>query len=164
MTTPQFNRTPYLITSRKFPEEIPILINELSKMYFDIAYAVNQREISIYTTTQVDTGQRWFNVGNTVNRQQAFRQVYTVASILNGTTTIPANISTDSNTRFTHIYGIANFPLNFSLPIPYVNVATPGDGIQLRYNWSTGNIEIITTTGNYTSYSAIIVLEYILNN
>lgn len=167
MTTPeapQLNFAPYLITSRIFPIEADQLPNVLNKMYFEVANAVNARTNGIYDKFQVATGNRYFNDGDPTNRKQSFRQVYTITSLPNtATSTIASGISIDSNTQFVNIYGVAQSS-GVAVPFsPWVN-GTPNDAPYLRVNLSTGDIEIITTSANWTTYSGVIVLEYILNN
>lgn len=157
-------QTPFLPTSRVFPDNYVELEPHLTKMYIDVAQAVNSRVIGIYDKFQVVTGERWFNDLDPQKKRQTYRQVYSVPSILNGTTSIPLNFTVDANTNFTHIYGAANsVSAGFSVPIEHINVAAPADSISIRINRTTSTIEIITTTANWTTYSAIIVVEYLLN-
>ena len=160
---PQLNFQPYIVSSRDFPLDKENLPQILSQMYFEVAYAINNRTIGTYDRFQIPTGNKYFNDGNPTNRLQSFRQVYTVSSIPLGTTPIASNISIDSNTQFVNIYGTAQ---NGSIAIPLTpwNMTRTDDAVYLRVNESTGNIEIITNSTNWAAYSAIIVLEYILNN
>lgn len=162
--TPQLNQAPYLIASRQFPQDKEQLERVLNKMYFEVANGVNARTIGVYDKFQIATGNRYFNTGDPTNRLQSFRQVYTLANLpAAGTATIPSNIAIDNNTQFVQIYGVVQ---NGSIAVaftPWV-VGTPNDAPYLRVNEATGNIEIITTSGNWTTYSGIITLEYILNN
>lgn len=157
------NRSPYLITSRKFPTDQVQLEPTLNKMYIEVAAAVNARTVGLYNMSQITTGDLYFNDGDPQDPHPGFRRVYQLASIAMGTNTIPLGFTPSSTTRFVDMYGTANRPTVRSVPIPFVNVGAPADGIELRVNWATSNIEIVTTTGNWTTYSAIIVLEYILN-
>lgn len=166
MTTPpapQLNFSPYIVSSRIFPFNDVELPNVLNKMYFEVANGVNARTIGIYDKFQIATGNRYFNDGDPTNRLQSFRQVYTLASIAIGTNTIASNIAIDANTRFVNIYGVAQSTTIATPLTPWI-VGTPNDAPYLRVNLATGNIEIITTTANWTTFSAIVVLEYILNN
>jgi hypothetical protein len=156
-------RQPFLITSRKFPLEGEKLQQDLGKMYFDVANAMNNREIAQYDRMQINTGQRWFNNGNPQNRLQAFRQVYTLDSIASGTNVIASNIPIDARTKFTYINGVAQ-SLTIATALTPWNITRTDDAPYLRVNLATGNIEIITNTANWVGYSAIVVLEYILNN
>jgi len=162
MTIPTQNRTPFLITTRKFPQDFIQLEPVLTKMYFEVSNAVNTREVSLYELSQINTGQKWFNTGNPINPLQAFRTVYTRTGIPNGNTTITHNLPIDINTQFVNIYGTANRPNTKFVPLPFVDGSGGGDNIGLFVD--TTNIHIVTTTANWTAYNAIIVLEYILNN
>jgi hypothetical protein len=157
------NRSPYLITSRKFPSDPAQLEPTLNKMYIEVAAAVNARTVGLYNMSQITTGNIYFNDGDPQDQHPGFRRVYQLASIASGTNTIPLGFTPTSTTRFVNMYGTGNSPSVQSVAIPHVNVTTPTDGIELRVNWGTSNIEVVTTTGNWTAYSAIIVLEYILN-
>lgn len=160
--TPQLSAAPYLITSRTFPTDIEELVPVLNKMYFEVGNAVNVRTIGIYDKFQIASGNRYFNTGDPTNRLQSFRQVYTLTGIANGDNTIAHGISVDSNTQFVRIYGTANNPNTKFVPLPYVDGSGGGDNIGLYVD--TTNIHIVTSTANWTSYNAIVVLEYILNN
>ena len=164
MVTPQLNNAPYVITSREFPQDSIQLSQVLTKMYFEVSNAINNRTIGLYDQYQIPTGNRYFNTGDPTNRLQSFRQAYQVNALPNNTTlTIPSNISIDSNTKFVNIYGVAQSGTIAVALTPWI-VGTPNDAPYLRINKTTGNIEIITTSGNWTAFSAIITLEYILNN
>lgn len=139
------------------------LPNVLNKMYFEVANAINSRTNGVYDKFQIATGNRYFNDGDPTNRLQSFRQVYTLASIANGTNTIASGISIDSNTKFVKTYGEAQSS-TISTPLTPWKMGVLDDAPYVRVNNSTGNIEIITTTANWTTFSAIVVLEYILNN
>lgn len=157
-------RQAFLITTRFFPLEPEQLQFVLTKMYFDISQAVNFREVALYENTVINTGQRWNNTGSPTNRQTALRQVYNLAALPSSTTaTIPTGIDfTDSpHTEFVNIKGVIQSSGYAQAITPYVN-STPNDVPYWRVNISTGNIEVTTTTANWTSYSAVIVLEYIL--
>jgi len=157
------NLSSFLITSRKFPTDEALLEPTLTKMYTDVANAVNARTVGVYNSSQIKTGNIYFNNGIEHNQHPGFRKVYQLASIASGINAIPLDITLISTSRFVNMYGTANRPSVQSVGIPYVNVTTPADGITLRINWTVPQIEVVTTTGNWTAYSAIIVLEYILN-
>lgn len=167
MTTPeapQLNASPYIVSSRTFPKEGDELHNVLNKMYFEVANGVNARTNGVFDKFQIATGNRYFNDGDPTNRKQSFRQIYSIAALPNTTTaTIASGIAIDANTMFVNIYGVAQSATIAVAFTPWV-VGTPNDAPYLRVNMSTGNIEIITTSANWTTFSGIIVLEYILSN
>lgn len=74
MSTNIVNKSPFLRTSRNFPEDAQPLAVETNKSYVDIANAVNSREISIYPSGRpAQNGQTWYL---TSQAQNAFRQIY----------------------------------------------------------------------------------------
>jgi hypothetical protein len=77
----------------------------------------------------------------------------------NTTASVAHGISVTANTVFTRIYACGTNPNTKFVPIPYVNVGTPGDGVELWVD--TTNVNIKTTTANWTSYTAIVVVEYL---
>ena len=111
MSTNFVNQTPFLRTTRKFPEEIQALQVEIDKSYLDIANVVNDRTIGIFPTNRpAITGESWFLKGN--QKQQTVRQTYTFTS----TASFAHNISLitfpnvvrafGSYTDGTHVYGL----------------------------------------------------------
>ncbi len=150
--------SPLLSGTRYFPEDSLLLQREIINAYVDIANAVNAREIGIYSLQQEVTGQKFFIQRNSASSDVG-RKCFQIPSILNGTTTIPHGIDIQGITVFTHIYGTATNPSTSFLPIPYVNVGTPANGIQLSVNAT--NIVLTTTSADYTAYSAVIILEFV---
>jgi len=76
MTTNIANQSPFLRTSRNFPDEIKNLVVQVNKAYVDTANCVNDRTIGLYPVNrQAITGNAWFFSNNL--RQQTLRQVYT---------------------------------------------------------------------------------------
>ena len=79
MSTNFVNQTPFLRTTRKFPEEIEGLQVEIDKSYLDIANVVNDRTIGLFPVNKpAITGESWFLQGN--RKQQTIRQTYTFTS------------------------------------------------------------------------------------
>lgn len=82
MNTNFINRTPYLRTSRSFPEDLHNISIEINTAYLDIANAVNQRTIGLFTLTKpVVTGESWFYNNN--QKHQGLRQIYTFTTFAN---------------------------------------------------------------------------------
>jgi hypothetical protein len=161
-------QVPYLPTTQNFPEDAKSLSNTLSKWATDVAQNMNTRSIGIYNMVQSATGNKYYtnqnmNPANPIEYRQSFRQVYTLAALPNSTTaTIPTNIQNIAMATFVNIYGVAQSASIATALTPWV-MATPNDAPYLRINISTGNIEIITTSGNWVTYAANITLEYLLN-
>lgn len=103
MTIPTINDTPFLFTSRRFPQEPSQLSLELSKSYIEIANAVNTRSIGIFPASKAAiNGQRWYLGQQLVNpNQQGFTQVYPITSF----TTFNHGLNLDSIDRFTQCWG-----------------------------------------------------------
>lgn len=94
------NQSPYLRTSRDFPEDSHQLSVELERTYIDIAGRVNDRIIGIYPTNRpAVTGSSYYLSGQT--RQQELRQVYTFTS----TSSITHGINVIDPSQFTLCYG-----------------------------------------------------------
>lgn len=99
MTANIVNKTPYLRTSREFPEDAPELSKTLSKTYIDIASIVNNRTIGIYPTTRsAITGNTYYY---STLKQQSLRQLYSFKS----TTVIPIGFKLASISNIIQMYG-----------------------------------------------------------
>lgn len=156
-------QSPYLITSRKFPQNPVELETVLSKSYNDTAFNVNISTSGIYDKVQVDTRNKYYNDAQNERKRQSYRQTYTLAALPNaGTATIPTNIVITATTQFVNIYGTAE-SATIAVPLTPWNMTRTDDAPYLRVNKTTRNIEIVTNSGNWTGFSAMIVLEYILN-
>jgi hypothetical protein len=153
------NQVAYLPTSRNFPPEINQLTVEINKSYVDIASAVNGRTISIFPATRpAINGESWF-LNN--QRQQGFRQVYSITSYASFDTGI---LIFDVNT-FTRIYGVVIAANNAYIPIPYVDggTTTSNVGIFLSPGTNPDTYRVAFTPGgtNPGIKSGIIILEWI---
>jgi hypothetical protein len=155
MTTP----TPFLPNTRFFPLEGEYLQRELNLFYNDCAGAINGKDIALYTKEATSTGQKFFAADGKSATRATMRKGFTFPSILNGTTSTPHGITVVPTTQFTRIYGTANRTSTRFFPLPYINVITPADSIQLSI--SATDVVLTTTTGNYTDCMAIVIIEYI---
>ena len=101
MSTNVINTSPYLRTSREYPQDDPHQLSvEVNKSYIDIANAVNNRTIGLYPiTTPAITGNSYFLKANA--KQQTFRQVYTFTTLA----AINHGITFKPTTQFTAMYG-----------------------------------------------------------
>lgn len=169
-------QVPFLRTSRVFPQDPAELEKALSKMYIEIANTVNSKTGGTYNRAQVITGNSYFasatqniSVNQPIQYRQSYRQLYTMTGLPNaGTKSIPLNITNVNNIKdvtFVNIYGTAQDTVTNNLAVPLTPwiFATPNDAPYLRVNYATSNIDIITTTANWVSFNAIIILEYLLN-
>lgn len=134
----------------------------------NIALALNIADKGYYVLTEFITGQQFFvnpKLTSSTNPQPNFRPVF--RKVINfgplpddaGFLTQPhgLTIKNPNQYTFTRIYGTANDQTNRSyLPLPYAS--TSGNDIELEV---TATDVKITTTSNRSSYSAIVVLEYL---
>lgn len=167
MMNPNAIQAPYMITSLSFPEDPVQLRAVLTKDHTDTASCINSKTNGIYNKFQIVTGNQYFsdqnfNIDNPIQFRQSYRQVYELQGLPNaGTATIPSNINPIADATFVNIYGTTQ---NTSVAVALTpwNMTRTDDAPYLRINKTTGNIEIITNTANWITYSAIIVLEYLL--
>lgn len=147
------NQSPYLKTSRSFPQDIKVLSFELNKAYIDIASAINYRTIGIFSTGRpVITGESWFV--NNSQKQQTLRQVYTFTSAGN----IPHGINIGRIDRFTRIYGTW-FDGNLWYPLPFVDALLPNTEVIVNGIDAT-NIKIKKGAAA-TIVSGTVILEWL---
>jgi hypothetical protein len=148
------NQNPYLPTSFKYDEET--LIPRLQDNYFSIASAINRREVSLYTTAELRNGVEW-QIGN--EQHGVLRKVIDFGTLPNATTkNVAHNITTNTNTFFTKIYGVSKDPSTPQwIPLPFAST-TSANNISLLVN----NTNVVITTGvDRTAFTeTYIVLEY----
>jgi len=152
------NKTPYLRTSREFPDNIEHLSKETLKAYIDTANAVNNRIVGIFPTKNPSlTGESWFI---TTSRQQSFREFYTSTT----TTAIPHGIKFFSSIPyFTRMWGQYTDGTNWYGLIPGSNVAIAG---QISFYIDPVNINFVVGAGSppVTALTKfIIILEWMSN-
>lgn len=166
------NQTPYLRTSREYPEDnMPELVQEVNKSYLDIASAVNERIIGIFPVNRpAITGESWYISGS--RTQQTLRQVYTISStqyisgsILHGINILGISQMSphcygsylDSSGNYNgFIYGSSS---GTTIPGQISFFITPNS----VGNIFDGTIAFRTGSGAPTFVSGIIVLEWIGN-
>lgn len=152
MTVNVANQTPYLRTSREFPEDLKLLAVEVNRSYIDIATAVNNRTIGIFATNRpIITGDSWFFSSQ---RQQSLRRVYQFTN----TTNIPHGINVSQVSRFTSMYGTFTDGTNWYGLIDGSNVAIAG---QISFYVDPTDIIFLTGAGAPTLTNGTIVLEWL---
>jgi len=137
------------------PEELERV---LTQSYIDLAQAANFKEVGTYETTEIVTGQQFFNTAAPQNKRFTYRRCYVVGAIAAGATLlIPHGIA--GIIMFTRMYGTCITNVVDYRPIPMVSATTLTDQVSLRVVGA--NIEIVNgaTAPNITS--GVIVLEYI---
>lgn len=152
------NTTPYLRTSREYPQDDAHQLSvEVNKSYVDIAASVNQRTIGIFPTNNpAVTGESFYL---TTARQQTLRQIYPFGAIVAGTSlSIPININ--GLVQFTRIYGTCITALPDYRPLPYASVAANAN-LDLRV--TSSNIVISVGSASPNIISGIIICEWMTN-
>lgn len=148
------NRVPYLPTTRKFPQDLEELESEISKMYVDVAGAVNSRVIGIFEQYAAITGERWFSVNtqqNVQQKRQTQRQVYHITS------GAAFNHGIKVVSLFTRIYGSFTNGTNY-YPLPFVD-PTAANQIGLVVNAT----QVVINVGGSapTISNGVVVLEWL---
>jgi hypothetical protein len=148
------NTSPYMRTTREFPEEMHKLTVEVNKAWLDTAKAVNERTIGLYPTTRpAITGNSYFFSLNL--RQQSIRQVYQFTAA----GSIPHGINTTQIWGFASITGTFTDGTNW-YPLPYVSET--GATNQISIQVTPTNIVITAGAGAPpTITKGIVILEWI---
>lgn len=153
-----------------FPEEDPEQYDVMLRTYLStISTSVNTKDSGLHTQEEIITGQNFLPISSTTTSSNLIdRDVFRVtvdcgALPNNSTKTIAHGITTTQNFSIVKLYGAATDPgvstLTSGIPIPYVNVSTPADGVELAIDAT--NILITTTTANFTAYiRSFVVVEY----
>lgn len=156
MTANVTNQVSYLRTSRQFPEDLRQLTIEITKTYIDLANAINNRVISIFSKNVPSiTGENWFI---TNQRQQGFRQIYTFTSA----GSIPHFINFTNVFAFVKIYGTFTNGTNW-YPLPYVDVTAANNQVNIIVTPTNIVITGGSGGGQPTITSGFVVLEWITN-
>lgn len=154
MTANVLNKTPFLRTSRDFPEDAKMLSIEIDKTYLDIANAVNVRTIGVFPSNKpVVTGESWFYFKN--QKQQSLRQIYNLSSLAS----FSHGLQFNSIANFSKITGTL-FDGTDYYPLPYVS-PTATDCIGL----SVTDMQVVITAGATapTFSRGLIILEWLSN-
>jgi len=142
---------------------------KLREYLTDISSAINMKDSGLYLNEEIITGQQFVPIFNTstssnVNYREVFRKVIDFGVLPDSTTkSVAHGITTTENFTVVKLYATATDPaastLQSGIPIPYVNVSTPTDGVQLEMDAT--NINITTTTSNFITYTrCFVVVEY----
>ena len=143
------------------------LVTRMYQLLNQMAIGVNNREIAIYGTDEIPSGQTYFpnpqngvTIDATAAPRGTYRKTFNFGALPNsGTTSLAHGITMTSGVTITRLYGAASNTTGYSyIPIPYVSAA---GNVSLLAN--STNI-VITTTGNFSSYAiTYIVIEYMKN-
>jgi hypothetical protein len=153
MSSNVVNQTPFLRTSRNFPEEIGQFTVEVNKAYVDTANAVNNRTISLFPSDRpAINGESWFLTGNL--RQQGFRQIYQFA------TTVPIlhRIMITTPAQFVRGFGSYTDGINTYGLIWGSTVAIAG---QISFFISPTSIVFVIGAGAPVPTTGVVILEWL---
>jgi len=162
---PSNSLAPYLQTSVYFPDEFDEFRTKFLALYRDISNNMNVRQIGIFDLQEFLTGERWFTAGDPQRKRQTFRKVIEFGALAAGSINIiPHGIT--GITEFTHIYGtgITTTPSGGgfrSVPLPYVNITSAANQIQLEADPTS--VFIVLGAAGFSLSSGIVVLEYLKN-
>jgi hypothetical protein len=155
MSTNFVNQTPFLRTTRKFPEEIQALQVEIDKSYLDIANVVNDRTIGIFPTNRpAITGESWFLKGN--QKQQTIRQTYTFTT----TASFAHNIKLITFPNIVRAFGSYTDGTNVYGLVYGTSVAVAG---QIGFYITSSQVVFTTGAGAPGLTSGMITLEWLSN-
>lgn len=128
-------------------------------IYENTANAVNQREIGLFSTTEMQNGQQFFSTSSDNTKfRQAFRKVFELGAVAAGATDTQAHGITGAIIYY-HIYGGIITDVVDYRPLPFVDEAAVTAQVSIKVVGA--NIVVINgaTAPNITS--GYIVLEYL---
>lgn len=146
-------QSPYLRTTRGFPANIPQLSLEINRAYVDIANAVNNRTIGLFTTSKpTSNGESWFFDRN--KKQQGSRKIYYFTSMAS----IPHGLTLSLISNFTRCYGMYTDGTNWYGIISGSNIAIDG---QISFYINSTDIVLLSGVGAPVLSNGIVVLEWL---
>jgi len=141
--------------------ESPDFTQRLNQVITLLAIAINQREIAQYYDVETSSGQLFFpNTTEPTELRSGLRKLVLSTGIAAaGTTSIAHGIASMGSYLVTRVYGTL-FNNNTGAPV-YVPIpqAFPDD---VAITVDGTNVNIIANTATYNTWSAIVVLEYIV--
>ncbi len=149
------NKSLFLRTSNVFPDDdIEDLSFEMTKVFIDIANAINNRTISTFPTNKpAETGESWFLFQN--KKQQTLRKVFTFTT----TAAITHNVSVFIAAQFPRCFGVyGDATLNSYGLIYGSNVAIPG---QISFYITSTQIIFLVGAGAPALTTGTIILEWL---
>ena len=154
MSSNVVNQSPFLRTSRDFPQEAQPLSVETTRSYIDIANKMNSRSIGIYPADRpAQGGDTWTVTAG--KSQQSFRQVYPFTAV----GSIPHNINFNSVSFISpNSYGTYTNGTNW-FGVIYGNSAAAIVG-QLSFYVTSSNIVIVAGAGAVGVSQGYIHLEW----
>lgn len=129
MTSNNILTSPFLRTTRNFPDDPNKLSDELDKAYIDTAAAVNNRTVGLYPSVRpIVTGDSYYIFKD--QKQQSLRKVYPFGAIAPGAELdIPVGITHFD--QFVKIYGTVVCSDGTYRPLPYAEPITLTTGMTI---------------------------------
>lgn len=146
----------FLPTTKNFfvdEEQLRII---LTRMYSDIVFSMNLKEIGSYEQIELYSGKQFFMPGTAQLKRYVYRKSFVFGAIASGATSTQAH-GIAQLSSFTSIYGTCVTDIIDYRPIPYSSETT------------TTNIELLVDATNITMIngstapnitSALVILEY----
>lgn len=161
MTTAPVNQvSPLLPTTTVLPKDQDELLVRLTTNYTQVAQNVNLKEIGIYETSEIISGQQWFNTDDPNMRRPVFRKVFSFGALAAGAVaTIPHGIV--GFTSFTALYGTSVTIVVDYRPIPFASATLITDQIEIEADTTNIYVTNGATAPNITSL--LVVAEYLKN-
>jgi len=136
---------------------------QLTRMYMDMARAVNSKDIGVYDTQETIIGQKYFDVGNAQKTLDIYRKVIECGALPNIATTVTVHGigGLNNDCMITRAYGMARQPAGVGLRPFFIPI--PNSGLyQVDLMIDKTNINI-TSSLNLSAFTySIVVLEYFL--
>ena len=158
MTVPVANSTPYLRTTRAWPQDPARLQLELTRGWTELAQVLNVRTIGLYNLIPTITGEQWFSTNpgqaNPAQTRQSIRQVYQFSD---STLTFNHNIPTIF--QMTNFYG-QFYDGTYWQRLPYVDVVDVTNQIGVKVSAT----QVIITKGGGsppTVSQGVFVIEWL---
>jgi hypothetical protein len=155
---PQNSLGPFLPTSFFLTNDYDQSYIRLQAILTEMALKVNKREVSIYSSIEVPTGQAWDPRNPGGIDRQTFRKVFLLSGTIaaGATQTFAHNIT--GATFFSKIYGTATTNVIDYRPIPYASATLITDQISLTT--TSANVVIVNGATAPAITSCCVVLEY----
>lgn len=144
---------PFLPASIILPYDQDQLYIRLTEFLNQIAYCINVRELSLFSTVELINGQVWFESAG------AYRTAYIITPLVApGTTSVPHEFG-----EFIAAGTFALLPtsdISINVPTTPLFVANPNDAF---VSVDAVNVNVVTTNAAYNGGTAIVLLEYLKN-
>ena len=152
-----------LVSNQVSDFDLPESYEEFSEI-FDrehkkVIDTINTKEGALYLLQEAATYQQYFNADDPQNNRNTYRMVINFGALPNNTSKrVPHNVTINSISRVTRLYGAASNPSGIKfIPLPFAsptlanNVSLEADQTDIK----------ITTGADYSSYTdTTVVFEY----